>query len=192
MPLNFGNGGGDYAPYVKYNSKASRWYTKGENGEVEIPNPTFVADMPNIKTGWLRFVEGMAPERVWDESLSSPAARPSENHKRGFLLTLFSPKSFGGKGVVELSSSSMHLCAAINDLYDAYEKDAGANAGKLPVVSCTGSTAMKDKMGTNYRPTFEITKWVDRPKELSGEGNAPAPAPQAAPPKAAPASVSEF
>jgi hypothetical protein len=25
---------------------------------------------------------------------------------------------------------------------------------------------MKDKYGTNYRPKFELTKWVDRPAEF--------------------------
>jgi hypothetical protein len=28
---------------------------------------------------------------------------------------------------------------------------------------------MKDKYGTNYRPTLELVKWVDRPAELPDE-----------------------
>ena len=38
-----------------------------------------------------------------------------------------------------------------------------------PVVACTGSEAMKDRYGTNYRPTFQIVQWVERPKELPNQ-----------------------
>lgn len=189
MALNIVSQGGDFDPFVKYNAKAGRWYFKKDENEVEVQNPVFVADFDNIKTGWLLFLEGQAPSKVWDESLTVPAAKPSDKHKRGFSLRLFSKASFDG--VVELSSSSMHLCAAINDLYTLYEQQRGANAGMLPVVKYTGSTPMKDKMGTNYKPNFVIEKWVPRPAEFAAEApdnnNAVAPAPvqQAA-------SVSEF
>ena len=42
---------------------------RGEDGDAEIARPTFVADLPNIRTGWLRFRENQAPERVIDPSL---------------------------------------------------------------------------------------------------------------------------
>lgn len=165
--LNIVSKGGSYDPWVKYNSKAGRFYIKGPDAnDLEVQNPIFVADFDNIKTGWLNFVAGMAPDRQWDQSLTQPLAQPSPVHKRGFSLRLFSKASFGG--VVELSSSSMHLCAAINDLYTQYESAKGANAGNLPVVKYTGSTAQKDKMGTNYKPNFVIEKWIARPAEFDG------------------------
>lgn len=186
MALNIVSNNADFTPWVKYNAKAGRWYIKGENGDVEVDKPTFIADFDNIKTGWLLFLEGQAPSQVWDVDLSTPAPKPGDNHKRGFSLPLFSQKSFGG--VVELSSSSMHLCNSINELYMQYEAGLASNKGKLPVVEFTGSVPMKDKMGTNYKPEFKIAKWVDRPVELSG-----AAAVKAAPePVAAKASVSEF
>lgn len=167
---------GDYNPWVKYNTKAGRWYVKTESGEQEVSNPTFIADFENIKTGWIFFAEGQAPSKVWDESLSNPAPRPDDKHKRGFEVTLFSKTSFGG--LADLSSSSMHLCGSINDLYDQYDSLKAQNPGKLPVVKFTGSTPMKDKMGTNYKPNFVIEKWVDRPAEMSAETQtAAAPAP---------------
>lgn len=182
MALNIVSTGGDFDPYVKYNAKAGRWYTKGENGEVEVQHPVFVADFKNVKTGWLLFLEGQAPNCVWDANLSTPAPKPSDAHKRGFEVRLFSKAHFGG--VVQLSSSSMHLCNAINDLYMQYEAAPEAGQGKLPVVKFTGSTPMKDKMGTNYRPNFVIEKWVDRPAEFDD-------AKEAAPQSAA-STVSEF
>ena len=161
MALNIGSTGGDFDPYVKYNAKAGRWYLKDD---VEVQNPVFVADFSSIKTGWLLFLEGQAPDNTWDADLSNPAPKPSDKHKRGFKLRLFSGQHFGG--VVELSSSSMHLCASINDLYTQYEAGAASNQGMLPVVKYTGSTPMKDKMGTNYKPNFVIEKWVPRPAEF--------------------------
>lgn len=170
--LNIGSTGGDFGPYVKYNAKAGRWYMKGTDGEIEVQNPVFVADFDNIKTGWLLFLEGQAPSKVWDESLQTPAASPSEKHKRGFQLRLFSNDNFGG--VVELASSSMHLCASINEMYSKYDSEKNSNQGKLPVFKYTGSTPMKDKMGTNYKPNFEFVKWVDRPAELDTTSQEPA------------------
>ena len=179
---------GDFTPWVKYNAKAGRWYIKGELGDKEVQNPTFVADFENIKTGWLLFLEGQAPSRVWDESLVNMAPQPSEKHKRGFSLDIFSNQSFGG--VVELSSSSMHLCSAIQDLYKIYSEDKDKHKGQLPVVQFTGATPMKDKMGTNYRPDFKVIKWTDRQTELSGAAAVATNVPEQ--PKTAAASASEF
>jgi len=205
MPLNIEKSGGDYDPYVKYNTKAGRWYMKGENGEVEISNPVFVADFPNIKTGWLFFKVGSAPERVWDKSLSEPAEKPGgtfvddkgntrDCFSRGFSLRCFSPESF--KGMAELSSNGMHICNAINDLYVQYEAGLAANANMLPVVSYTGYEEMKDKRGTNFKPQFKIEKWIPRPAEFNADaGQQAAPAQQqeaATPPTAQNSGLSQF
>lgn len=185
MGLNIVSTGGNFTPYVKYNSKAGRWYIKGENGEIEVTPKQFLADFGNIKTGWMLFVEGQAPSKVWDANLSTPAAKPSDKHKRGFSLNLYSKASFNG--LVELASSSMHLCTAINDLYGQYEAEAGKpeNKGKVAVVEFAGSTPMKDKMGTNYRPNFKLVKFADRPADMdaaSDEEEIPvAPVQKAAP-----------
>jgi len=184
MGLNIAQSSGDFLPYVKYNGKAGRWYVKKDDAEVEVTNPVFVADFDNIKTGWFMFMEGQAPSITLDPDLQNPAPKPSDKHKRGFAVQLFSKNQFGG--VVELNGASMHLSNAINELYEQYEKD--RKPGQLPVVACTGTTPMKDKMGTNYRPIFKIEKWVDRPAEFDAETQSSTPAPQAA----TTSSVSEF
>ena len=75
--LNIG-ASGSIKPYAKYNSKADKWFVRGDEGDVEIGRPTFVADFANIRTGWLRFREGQAPERVIDlESPPAPARASS-------------------------------------------------------------------------------------------------------------------
>jgi hypothetical protein len=167
MPLNIG-GSGTVKPYVKYNAKADKWFVRApEGGDQEIARPTFLLDLKNIRTGWLRFREGQAPERVIDPSLDRTAPNPGEDFKRGFVVTAFSQKFFGG--AVEFASASIHLSNAIRDIYAAFEEQGGRpeNRGKVPVVACTGSDPMKDKFGTNYRPRLEIAKWADRPAELA-------------------------
>jgi hypothetical protein len=193
MTLNIG-GSGAVKPYAKYNSKADKWFARGETGDVEIARPTFVADFGNIRTGWLRFREGQAPERVIDPSLDRTAPCPGEGFKRGFVMAVFSQKAFGG--VAEMASASLHVGNAIRDLYAVYLEQRAEHPGQVPVVACTGAEPMKDKHGTNYRPKLELVRWVDRPPQLpdaspvephevwQGLGAAapprPAPAPQPA------------
>lgn len=203
--LNIG-GSGVAKNFVKFNSKADKWFRRGEEDDVEIPRPSFVADFPNIVTGWVQFREGQAPERVIDPSLDRAAPPQGEGFKRGFVLAVFSPKFFGG--LAELSSGSIHLGNAVKDMYRQFEEQRGNHPGQLPVIACTGSETMKDKYGTNYRPKFEIVKWVDRPTEIPNEspvdaaevwngspGAAPAPAKAQAthvtPPAAKPANPLE-
>ena len=166
MPLNIG-ATGSIKPYVKFNAKADKWFVKGEDGDVEIARPTFVADLANIATGWLRFREGEAPERVIDPSLDRAAPFPGEGFKRGFVLCAFSQKFFGGP--VELSSASIHMGNAIREIYRVFEEERANHPNQVPVVACTGSEPMKDKYGTNYRPTLAVVKWIDRSAELPDE-----------------------
>lgn len=166
MPLQIG-GSGTVKPYVKYNAKADKWFVRSpEGGDMEIARPMFLLDLKNIRTGWLRFREGQAPERLIDPSLDRVAPSPGEDFKRGFVVSAFSQKFFGG--AVEFSSASIHLSNAVRDLYAAFEEQSGLpeNRGKVPVVACTGADPMKDKYGTNYRPRLELVKWADRPAEF--------------------------
>jgi hypothetical protein len=165
MPLAIG-ATGTTKPYVKINAKADKWFIRGADGDQEIQRPTFVIDLANIRTGWLRFLEGQAPERVMDPALDKIAPNPGTGFKRGFVVACYSPKFFGG--VAELSSASIHVSNAIREIYAAFEEEARKpeNRGKVPVIACTGSEAMKDRFGVNYRPTFSLVQWVDRPSEL--------------------------
>ncbi len=176
MGLNIVQQSGEYKPFVKYNAKAGRWYFVKDGNETELNNPSFVIDFDNIKTGWFLFQEGMAPAITYDASLTETAPKPSEKHKRGFEVVLFSPKLFGGEAV--FTAASMHVCNAVNELYVAYEEQRSANKGKLPVVTCNSTEAMKDKMGTNYKPKMSITKWTDRPSDLGAVKEEKTPEPE--------------
>jgi len=180
-------GGGDFIPYVKYNAKAGRFYTKKDEpdaAEFEVSDMTAVFDMDNLQTGWFLFAAGQAPSKIMDPSLSEMSACPGDGYKRGFSLNLFSDKNL--LGAREFSSTAGSVIEAMNDLHTAWEQSKAANAGKAPVVKCTGVTPVTNKHGTNYRPNFEIVSWTARPAGLPNGSSAPAvSAPPSAPPPAA-------
>jgi hypothetical protein len=201
MPLNIGSSG-ETANYVKFNAKSGRLSINDADGnQPEIPGLTAIFDLENIRTGWLRFREGQAPERHFDPRPGDSAPKPEgEGFKRGFLLMLFSRNTLGG--VRELSGNSLHLCNAITDLYAAWEAGKDDYRGQVPVVTMDSVQPMKDQYGTNYRPVFRIVKWVDRPADLvppmveasvpssrPTSGQAPVPPPQ---PQPDPLMSSEF
>ena len=184
MSLDIGSGSG--RPYVKYNANAGRWYARGDNGQdVEIQAPTCIIDFDNIATGWFLFRENQAPDRAIDPAKGTRAVQPTPEHKRGFVVMCYSEKHFGG--TVELSSSSMHLCNAINDAHDQYSAAKAANPGRVPVFTCTGIVAAIGYELSSDMPTLQLTKWVDRPADLPDEPAARAqPKPAAASQPAAP------
>jgi hypothetical protein len=51
--------GGEFTPYVSFNAKAGRWYTKlvdDKDAEIEeVGNMLAVFDFADLKTGWFRF-----------------------------------------------------------------------------------------------------------------------------------------
>lgn len=179
---NPASGDGEFTPFVKYNAKAGRWYTKKDEpdaAEFEVGDMTAVFDMDNLQTGWFLFAAGTAPVKHMDPSLSEPAAKPGEGFKRGFQLDVFSTKNLLGKR--EFSSTAGSVIEAMNDLHDDWIANKDANAGKLPVVKCTGVQPVTNKHGTNYRPVLEIVSWADRPAEMTGNTAAPTPTPTPAP-----------
>jgi hypothetical protein len=164
MRLNIGVTGGGKA-FCKYSSKADRWFLHRADGQdIEVERPTFVIDFDNIATGWLLFREGQPPQQRMDPSIDRPGPDPADGSKRGFVVMICSDKYFGG--TVEFTSTSIHMANAVNKVHDDYVAGKSANVGKLPVIACIGSQVMKDRKGVNYRPTFEIVQWVDRPAKL--------------------------
>lgn len=186
---NPASGDGNFTPYLKYNAKAGRWYTKEDKQdgqEFEVTNMTAMFDLENIKTGWFLFAAGVAPAKTYDPSLAQAAAKPGDGFKRGFEVLAFSEKNL--QGLREFSSTAGAVIEAMNSLYDAWEAGKGANSGKVPVVKCASVSPITNKHGTNYAPKLEIVSWADRPKEISGAStSAPAPAPT---PEPAPAPTS--
>ena len=166
MPLGLPQGGeGDFIPYIKYNAKAGRWTSKGDDGEqFEVENLVGAIDLANIRTGFMKFMTGVAPEYVYDSAAgANDAEKPDDRFKRGFTVNIFS-KKIGG--LRELSSNAGVVNSVMNTLYDTFEDEQASNAGKVPVLKCNGVTAVESKHGTNYAPNLELSKWASRPAEF--------------------------
>lgn len=188
--------GGDFAEIVKFDARAGRMFRidrsqdgggQWQTNNVEITNGfAAVFDLDNIQVGWALFAAGVAPSFAMVPFGQPMPARPSDQHKQGFKVMVKLGKS-SGDDAREFASCAKAVISAMDKLHTAYEAGKGANAGKLPVVSMTGSTPIvssgKGQTSTNYSPDFVITKWVSRPAELGGTAaHTPAPPPPPPPP----------
>jgi len=175
MPLNLEPRTGDFVPYLKFNGKAGRWYTRNDVGEeVEVTDMTAIFDLAGIRTGWIHFAEGEPPQTAWDVN-GAIAPRPTDmpKAKRGFAVNVFAPK-FGG--LREFSSTSNGAIIAVRDLFNGlFENAPERRQGKVPVVKCEKVLPVKSKFGTNFEPVLKIIKWVDRPVGLPETATPPEP-----------------
>ena len=79
----------------------------------------------------------------------------------------------------------------MNPLHDAFEAAPERGQGLVPVVTMSGTEPVTTKgpqgSSTNYRPRFEIVKWVERPAGLQPGAPRPAASSVPAPATSAPA-----
>lgn len=193
-------GGGDFAPLVKYDARAGRFFradrTEGPGGwetsNVDITQGfKAIFDLENIQVGWAAFRAGMAPEfRLVPLGAALPprpegmvsdgkgGTKPA--FQQAFKVMLKLAKTCGGD-VRELASTAKAAVGAVDLLHSAYEAQKADHPGQLPVVAMTGSTPIKSsgkgQTSTNYAPIFEIVSWVDRPADLKAPKPPATPAP---------------
>lgn len=190
--------GGDFNPILKYDARSGRFRVRMEGGEeVDIAEPRLAVDFDSIKTGWICYPQGQAPQRVWDvNGVRQPRPGPvgAVEFKEGFEVNVY-----GGDPIRELSGQKLGLrewgstanaCkAGVLNAHAQYLQGQAANPGALPVYRMTGVKTIKTKNGTNYEPVFVLDKWVARsaipafgngahPQQPQGNG-APAVAPAA-------------
>lgn len=202
-------GGGDFnrTPIIKYDARAGRIFRidrsndsgAWETNQVEITQGfQAVMDLENIEVGWMHFPAGDAPSFLLVKLGEPFPDKPSTDHRQGFRVLMKLGKSSGGD-LREMAANAAVSIAGIDALHTDYEAQKAAHPGQLPVVTLETTTAItksgKDAQGkaqssTNYQPVWKIVKWVDRPKELSGEATeeaqpAASPAPQAQAPQPA-------
>lgn len=192
--------GGDFLPILKYDARAGRLFrvdriSDGQSFSSEPVDITHnfkaIVDLENVECGWINFASGGAPDfRLVPMGAALPA-RPSDQHKNGIRFMLKLSKDCGGeKPIREMAGTAKAFLSGIEKLYDDYDTQRGANAGKLPVVIMKGSTPIKsgsgERQSTNYVPTFEIVGWAAR-GDLSFTPKGAGTSPSAGSPVAQPA-----
>ena len=165
MNLNLSNSGGS-GNYIRFSPQANAWTKKDEFGnDKEFQFPLSVFDHENVQTGWMLIATGQY-EFIPDNSLGKKGAQPSAEHKRGFKVSFYSKDL---DGVVEYSANGAGANIGLEELWKKVQAQAGANAGKLPVVEYKGSRPEKVGKGTTRVPEFDVVKWVARPAALSDD-----------------------
>ena len=176
MNLNLSNSGGS-GNYIRFSPQANAW--SNQDGEFALEK--FVFDIDNVQTGWMLIATGVFEFNA-DDSLGRKGAQPTPEHKRGFKVVLYNKTM----GVAEWSANGAGSNMGLEALYKQVQAQAGANAGKLPVVEYTGSRPEKVGKGSTRVPEFNVTGWVARPAALQegaaqAEPEVSAPAPSAKP-----------
>jgi hypothetical protein len=193
-------GGGDFLPILKYDARAGRFFRMDRvdtgNGFTNEPIDVtqgikFVADFENVEVGWINFPAGSAPDfRLVPMGTQLPD-RPTPVHKNGlrFMMKL-APECGGDKPVREIAGVSKAFLSGVEAVYVQYLAKKGENPGKLPVLIVEKITPVKtgtgERSSTNYHPTFKISGWAPRPKDLVFEAKvsgvaSPSTAPSTAP-----------
>jgi hypothetical protein len=192
-----GGSGGDIQPYINYDAKAGRMFrvdrSQGGDGvwqtdKVEITNTVqMVMDLANIRVGWINYTTQGPVRRLVTLGKEAIPPRPEDKNaegkpafKQGFEVQLLLDKASGGGVPRVFGSAAGCVIEAMDALHDAFSNAAEAKAGKLPVVKIAGVQPVKAGQSTNYKPTFAIVNWLDRPSVLAGEA-AVAAAPSTAP-----------
>lgn len=188
LGISAGGGSGEIKPFIKYDARAGRMFRidrsqnssgQYESNEVDISQDcTFVADLANIRVGWVNYSPQGPVKRMVVLGQAAIPARPEDKgsdgkplFKQGFEFTVLLHKSVGGGPAREFGSSAGCVIEAIDALHDAYMAAPEAGQGKVPIVKMVKTSAVKSGQSTNYKPTFEIAGWTERSDALP-----PAPA----------------
>lgn len=195
---------GDRIPVLKYDARAGRfflmdrvenngvWETTQTEVDTGTHGATIAVDFGSAEVGWFLFAQGAAPMMVtvpFGQPLPpQPAAvgtvkddrtgkeRPN-NFRQGFRVKV-AGKALAGtvNGTVrELAANAGVTIEGMNDLHTAFEAAPEAAAGKIPVVRLAKPVPLKSGQSTNYKPTFEIVQWADRPVDMLGPRTVPPP-----------------
>lgn len=174
--------GGEFLPIVKYDARAGLWFRVDRvdtgsgfgNEPVDITRGfKAIFDLENLQTGWISFPSGSAPlsSFVMMRDLRAQQTRlpltPGDGFNNGLRFMIKLAKDIGGdKPVREVMSTAGSFMDGVEVLYLEYEKQAPANAGKLPVVVMDGIALIKSGSGnrtsSNYRPNLKIVGWAPR------------------------------
>lgn len=193
LGLSTGGGGGDIKPYVNYDAKAGRMFrvdrTQQGDGtyatdKVEITNTVqFVADLANIRVGWVNYTAQGPIRKFVTLGREAIPPRPDDRNaegkpafKQGFEIDLILNKDAGGGPARVFGSAAGCVIEAMDLLHDTYTAAPEAKAGKLPVVKIAGVSPVKSGQSTNYKPTFAIVNWIDRPASLAAAPTVSSPA----------------
>ena len=159
MPLDLG--GGDFND-IRWMAQDRTWRADGE--DIDLKQAVF--DLLNIKTGWISFAQGMAPESVWDNGAKAPRPHTDAEWKRGFEGEVYAPKTFGDEAPRTFMTAATGACRGLQALYVEYEEQREGKDGQVPLCKFNGGESIKVGKGSTSIPQLSISKWIERPDAL--------------------------
>ena len=167
MPLKLLNTSGGNA-FVRYSIEDNMWLISTPEGEPQdvtdaiMSNPIYI-DIANVEMGWLK-LQGGRDWVVWEDNEPANTPKPSDAHKQGFAVQMYSKKVFGEEEPQrEFNSSQVGMLEFIKKLYDELEDS--FEDGKAAVVQLTGATRVKIGKGSSRIPTFKFMGMNTNPIE---------------------------
>ena len=89
MGLGLTMGDGTFTPYVKFDARAGRWFTKGAVGDIDITDGfTAVFDFEQIEVGWMMFAAGEAPLNETQEIALGVQKKPTGDFNQVFRMNI--------------------------------------------------------------------------------------------------------
>ena len=178
MPLKLLNTSGGNA-FVRYSIEDNMWLISTPEGEPQdvtdaiMSNPIYI-DIANVEMGWLK-LQGGRDWVVWEDNEPANTPKPSDAHKQGFSVQMYSKKVFGeDEPQREFNSSQVGMLEFIKKLYDELEDS--FEDGKAAVVQLTGATRVKIGKGSSRIPTYKFLAMRESPIE-DNHVEAPMPEP---------------
>lgn len=190
-----GSSGGEIMPYIKYDATAGRLFRIDRDqtadgtyvtNSVEITDTAqMVIDLANIRVGWINYTSQGPVRHLVVLGKEAIPPRPGDKgtngkllFKQGFEIDLLLNKGAdnGAPRPRIMSSAAGCVIEAMDLLHDTYTAAPEAKAGKLPVVKISGVSPVKSGQSTNYKPTFAIVNWIDRPASLAAAPTVSSPA----------------
>jgi hypothetical protein len=187
------NTGGESGPFFCYKQRAGQgmadgsWYMRKKDGDdwyYEDMTDRFkggiVADIfathdgqlgGSLKLGFVKFMEGQAPERHWFASPLAAEQRRSETKNAGGGFEWQNAVSFrvavGGGESALFDVTGWGGYKGVMSMIEAMNAGFAGNMGKCPVVQYTGFRTEGTGTKRMHVPEFSIAQWVDRPPCLT-------------------------
>lgn len=169
MPLKLLNTSGGNA-FVRYSIEDNMWLVSTPEGEPQdvsdaiMSNPIYI-DIAKVQMGWLKLQGGRDWVR-WEDNEPANTPKPSDAHKQGFSVQMYSKKVFGEEEPQrEFNSSQVGMCEFIKKLYDELEDTFEDN--KAAVIQLTGASRVKIGRGSSRIPTYKFLAMKESPIEDS-------------------------
>jgi hypothetical protein len=161
---------------VKYDHENGRFtitdrilrYGQWENTEPKDITTGFRAifDLGNAELAWFRFISKQKARAIHPVKAHEklPKKPYDDCSKKVRTLLLLDDRIDTNERLRAMMTMSAALWDGLEGVYSAYQREAAAHPGQLPIIECVGVVPMWN--GTTMQPQFAIVGWVDRPAGL--------------------------